>query len=123
MKKIEGNLCKEIEKEDFLIIWSYIKVYGHIEFDEDGQPIFDEDYQDFKEVKGCMSKDVKSTLKEFQKSDLFLEFKKYYPENLHLYEKSLVAQIDQSMRQELDDPPEKKFNTFMKELKSVDYDV
>ena len=36
MKNIEGSLCKEIEKEDFLIIWSYIKIYGQIEFDEDG---------------------------------------------------------------------------------------
>ena len=41
-----------------------------------------------------MSKDVKLTLKDFQKNDLFLEFKKNYPENLHLYEKSLGAQID-----------------------------
>ena len=70
-----------------------------------------------------MSKEVKIAIKDFQKSDLFEEFLKSYPETISQYEKSLVVEIDEAINRELEEASEKKMNAFLKGLKSVEYDL
>ena len=50
-----------------------------------------------------MNKDIKAAIKDFQRSDLYEEFKKNYPESLKNYERDLANTIEELVRKELDE--------------------